>query len=350
MNVQRQIDRLIAFQAAEWYETLKNADAVQHANFTCWVSESPRHMEAFLAISSEAPVVRKVLSSGQFDLKTLLKEVSGGDKVLALRAPEKSDLPAAESSTPWRRRRILWSAAAALAAIAIAVPLQLNLSGWDRFETPVGEQRTIQLLEGSIVSLNAQSRVDVKFSDSQREIRLQHGEATFKVAHDALRPFRVHTPGAIVEAVGTQFNVYARPDGTTTVAVLEGKVNVTDTSFHLPYLRAKRPQAMAVAAGEEAQVESSGSIELHPNSNVSEAIAWQQRKLIFKRTALDEIAAEFNRYNKSVQIRLEGIEAGAFRFSGAFNADDPQSLATLLVREPDLAIENRGEEIVIRRR
>lgn len=92
MNVQRQIDRLIAYQAAEWYETLKNADAARHAEFTRWVSESPRHMEAFLAISSEAPLVRKVLSSGQFDLGSLLAEVSGSDKVLALRAPEQAEI------------------------------------------------------------------------------------------------------------------------------------------------------------------------------------------------------------------------------------------------------------------
>lgn len=62
-----------------------------------------------------------------------------------------------------------------------------------------------------------------------------------------------------------------------------------------------------------------------------------------------DMAAEFNRYNKSLQIRLEGIEPDTFRFSGAFNADDPQSLATLLMREPDLVIERRGSEIIVRR-
>jgi transmembrane sensor len=345
MNVQRQIDRLIALQAAEWYEALKDASAAQHADFTRWISESPRHMEAFLAISSEAPVVRKVLASGAFDLAGLLKEVSGSDKISPLYATE-GPVSVGVRRGVLRGKRTMWLAAAVLATAGIAVPLLLHLSGWQRFETPVGEQRTIQLAEGSVVNLNAQSRVEVKFSDSQREVRLPQGEATFKVAHDTSRPFRVRTPRAIVEAVGTQFNVYVHPDETTTVSVLEGKVRVTDLSFGLPH----RVNEVAVKAGEEAQVASSGSIDLHTNSNVSEAVAWQQRKLIFKRTSLEEIAVEFNRYNKSVQIRLEGIEAGAFRFSGAFDADDPQSLATLLVREPDLVVDRRGEEIVIRRR
>lgn len=350
MNVQRQIDRLIAYQAAEWYETLKHADAARYAEFTRWVAESPRHMDAFLAISSEAPVVRQVLSSGQFNLESLLKEVSGGERVLALRTSEHSGAPAAGQKMMRKRTKTLWLAAAVLAIIAIAIPVQLNLSAWERFETSVGEQRTIQLMEGSIVNLNAQSRMEVRFSDSQREIRLQHGEATFKVARDASRPFRVHAPRAIVEAVGTQFNVYARPDGTTTVAVLEGKVKVADVSSSSIGAGAEPSRAVPVIAGEEAQVSSLGNIELRPNSNVHEAIAWQQRKLIFKRTALSEIAEEFNRYNKFAQIRLEGTEPGTLRFSGAFDADDPHSLATLLQREPDLIVENQGGEIVIRKR
>jgi ferric-dicitrate binding protein FerR (iron transport regulator) len=72
--------------------------------------------------------------------------------------------------------------------------------------------------------------------------------------------------------------------------------------------------------------------------------------LIFKRTSLADIAVEFNRYNKVTRIRLEEIEPNALRFSGAFNADDPQSLAKALMREPDLSVERNGDEIVIRSR
>ena len=93
-----------------------------------------------------------------------------------------------------------------------------------------------------------------------------------------------------------------------------------------------------------------GHIEREAHADVAEAVAWQQRKLIFKRTSLEDMAAEFNRYNKTTRIRLEGIKPEAFRFSGAFNADDPQSLATLLTHEPDLLVERSGDEIVIHNR
>lgn len=350
MSVQRQIDHLVAYQAAEWYENLKGDNTRRNTEFVRWISESPRHMEAFLAIASEAPVVRGVLTDGQFDLQSLLKEVSGEENVHPLR-PLRSSKPSLARSSGLTRRRAMLSVAAALVAIAISIPVAVYLTTWQRFETPVGEQRTIQLREGSIVTLNAQSRMEVKIGDSQREIRLPQGEATFKVAHDASRPFRVRTPGALVEAVGTQFDVYARSDGTTTVAVIEGKVKVFDVHTRLTHLGVSGSGPVSVAAGEEAQVvQSTGRIELHPEANVAEAIAWQQRKLVFRRTSLEEIAEEFNRYNKFVQIHLEQIPPRAFRFSGAFNADDPQSLATLLMHEPDLIVQQSEGEIIIRQR
>jgi transmembrane sensor len=339
MNVQYQIERLIALQAAEWYENVKDGTGVNNAEFVHWLAESPRHVEALLSIAGEASLMRKVFESSAFDLNELLRNAR----------PEVLALPLAPQHTPpnvqrrWWRRVKLRSVAAALAVLSLAAVPLYQWSSWQRFETPVGEQRTVQLKEGSVVNLNAFSRVDVRFDDTQRDIMLPRGEATFKVAKDPSRPFRVRTPGAAIEAVGTQFNVYARPDGTTIVAVLEGKVKVTSD-------RDGSASPVPLAAGGEVRVHANGRIEQEEHADIAEAVLWQQRKLIFKRTSLEDMAAEFNRYNKTTRIRLEGIRPETFRFSGAFDADDPQSLATLLMRESDLSVERNGEEIVIRGR
>lgn len=339
MNVQHQIDRLIALQAAEWYDRINDGADLNNTDFVRWLAESPRHMKAFLSITAEAPLMRKVFESGAFDLDELMRNAR----------PEVLDLPLVPAllRTParverkWWRRVKLRSVAAALVVLSLNVVLFHQWSSWQRFETLIGEQRTVQLVEGSVINLNAVSRVDVRFNDTQRVIDLPRGEATFKVAPDPTRPFRVRTPGAAVEAVGTHFNVYGRPDGTTTVAVLEGKVKVTSE-------RDGGASPVLVGAGEEVLILANGRIEREEQADVAEAVLWQQRKLVFKRTSLEDIAAEFNRYNKTTRIRLEGIEPGAFRFSGAFNADDPQSLATLLMQEPDLSVQRSGDEIVIR--
>ncbi len=348
-SVQRQIDRLVAYQAAEWFERLKDGqggnDSARNEGFVQWVAESPRHMAAFLSVAGQAPLMRKVFDSGAFDLESLLGK--SGPAVLDLPVGPKRETRA--PALPWNRERRKgrrlksWALAATVGAVSIGAVFYYRLSSWQRFETPVGEQRALQLVEGSVVNLNAFSRMDVRFDEEHREIKLPRGEATFKVAPDPKRPFRVHTPGAVVEAVGTRFNVYARPNGTTSVAVLEGKVKVSSD-------RGGGASPVPLAAGEEAQVRINGRIEREEHMDVVEAVAWQQRKLIFKKTSLQDMAAEFNRYNKTTRIHLEGIEDGTFRFSGAFNADDPQSLATLLMHEPDLSVERSGDEIVIRGR
>jgi hypothetical protein len=57
---------------------------------------------------------------------------------------------------------------------------------------------------------------------------------------------------------------------------------------------------------------------------------------------------EFNRYNQSIRLRIEGIQPGSRHYSGHFDADDPESLGSFLSREPDLMVEKRASEIVIR--
>jgi len=74
MSVQHQIDRLIALRAAEWYENLKDGSDGRNTEFVNWLAESPRHMEAFLVVTTEAPLMRKVFESGAFDLDELLRK------------------------------------------------------------------------------------------------------------------------------------------------------------------------------------------------------------------------------------------------------------------------------------
>ncbi|MGC4029106.1 MAG: FecR domain-containing protein [Steroidobacteraceae bacterium] len=346
MSMQQQIDRLIACRAAEWYELLRNGGAhveeKVRAEFVDWICESPRHMEAFLAVAASVSFIRGALAQDRFDLQQHLQTATAD--VVTLPGTT-TGRPASPPAVRVRRFRRGWyAAAAAVGILAIGTLIWSARPTVEHFETAIGEQRTLQLAEGSIVNLNALSRITVRFDDSRRQIVLERGEATFKVMHNATRPFSVYAHGAVVEAVGTQFNVYARHDGATTVAVLEGKVRVSDEMVSMA-----RPPAepMALMAGQVASIRPDGRIERQTDMDAMEAIAWQQRILIFKRTSLEDIVTEFNRYNKSVQFELENIEPGSLRFTGIFSADDPQSLADVLMREPDLRVRRRQNAIVI---
>jgi transmembrane sensor len=81
-----------------------------------------------------------------------------------------------------------------------------------------------------------------------------------------------------------------------------------------------------------------------------ERTAWRERRLVFDDAPLEDMIYEFNRYNQSPRLRLEGVAPGNHHYNGIFDAADPDSLAELLSREPDLMIERRNGEIVIRSR
>jgi transmembrane sensor len=80
---------------------------------------------------------------------------------------------------------------------------------------------------------------------------------------------------------------------------------------------------------------------------ISKADAWRQRRLIFEGARLDEIVAEFNRYNRH-KLRVEGDALAGRRFRGVFDADDPSSLVQYLSREPGITFERDGDTLVIR--
>jgi transmembrane sensor len=143
-----------------------------------------------------------------------------------------------------------------------------------------------------------------------------------------------------VQAVGTQFNVDDRINGDTRVSVLEGKVRAVSSSG----------TQLLLSAGEEADIRLDGSIARREHQLVSNTVAWRQHRLVFDGATLEEMAAEFNRYNQSMHLRVEGLDGDRHRFDGSFEATDPQSLIEMLSKEPDLVVERREGEVVIRGR
>jgi len=356
MTVQKQIDQLLTYRASEWLEAMISRRVEEYPGFIQWVTESPRHLDEFLRLFALSQQARYAARHGHFDLQTLLQRVTP-DEVVELRSTSAEPV-----RLPGARRKAFWQwpvgLAAAIALISLAALwVQQSLSPWKTFATNVAEQRTVELADGSVVYLNAQSTLEVRLGTKARDIHLLQGDALFKVAHDTQRPFRVATRDAVVQAVGTQFNVSAREDGTR-VAVLEGKVQVSTEwdSANAPTFSsgsatpASAPVPTPLKAGEAARISPAGAIEQTSRADVSNAIAWRQRRLVFEKTPLEEVVQEFNRFHRSMRLHLEGVEAGSHHYSGTFDADDPESFAELLSRERDLTVERRDGDIIIRAR
>lgn len=127
-----------------------------------------------------------------------------------------------------RRRGRYWSLAAALSlAVVAGVSWQLLRIPVQVYETGTGERRVAVLDDGSRLSLDAASRVEVRMGRERRELRLLAGRAKFDVAKDALRPFSVAVGDKLVVATGTAFSVEVLRERMH-VILYEGRVEVLE--------------------------------------------------------------------------------------------------------------------------
>jgi transmembrane sensor len=353
----RELEALYAVQASGWVETMRHASPGDEMRFVAWLKESPRNVRDFLLMLSLDCALERVDAERLHSIEALIRKVDQRVTPLTLRP---APAAAAAAGRSRRLRRAALAAGVLVAAVgALFWYAHPGFLGFHEFETATGEQRTFELEDGSVVSLNTHSRVAVRLTAHAREVRLLRGEALFHVAHDPSRPFLVSTEDAVVQAVGTQFDVYRRDDGTV-VAVLEGRVNVTTAaaapaasgSAAAPVAGRGTPRAAAVrslGASQEAQVSHEGSVSIREVNNVSDTVAWRERRLIFRDQTLGQIVGEFNRY-RTQPIRLEGNGVSERIYTGVFDADDANSLLQVLARDPALAVEREGEATLVRLR
>jgi transmembrane sensor len=343
MKLQRQIDKLLAQRASEWHQILENADESERAQFVSWLKQSPLHVQEYLEIVYTDQVLEHVDAEAVEDVDTLIAHMS--QTVVPLTGVSAG--PASRRLGP-NRWAVGIGCAVAVALCTLLLPVVLkHFKTPPEYATALGEQRTIQLADSSIVTLNADSRIELRLDRNHRNIELKRGEALFKVAHDPARPFTVQTHTVIVQAVGTQFNVYERLNGTR-VSVLEGRVLIMPLGNG--GAAAAAPASQSLGAGQEAEVAPDGTIQRNSKADVMQTVAWRERRLIFDDAPIEDVIYEFNRYNQSPHLILEGIPPGSRHYNGIFDAADPDSLAELLSREPDLLIERRDGQIIIRKR
>jgi transmembrane sensor len=359
---------LVAERAALWCSQLPHANGSLRREFVRWLKQSPLHVREMLFANALDLELGKYDPERKIDLDALFtraannvtplvhdKRDTTGEPIAetgdapgtAANANETAAVsePAAEAKPrSWKSSSWLIGIAAAASILALALSWPGIIKGIglvEQYQTQTGEQRTIPLADGSVIHLNTQSNVRVAFSEETRDIYLDEGQATFDVAHDAARPFRVHVKHAVVQAIGTQFDVNLQTDHTD-VAVTEGLVKVTAGKVD--------GTATDVSAGKAVRIAADGSVSSPVDIKVADATAWRSRRLVFRNNTLVQIAAEFNRYNRTPKIRIEGAILQAKRYSGMFDANDPESFLQYLAADQRLAFDRSVELVVIRLR
>jgi len=330
--------------AAEWFVRLQSA-AVSvedtHA-WQGWLNESPRHAQAFARIEEVSQVLRSVPLPAAVPASRL-----AGDRYDAT-------VPLKEWKAPRAARRP-WMALALLAAVCAAMIFSAVF--WkaptpNTYGTAVGENRLLTLSDGSTISLGGDTRIAVVLSDKGRTVELLKGEALFKVAKDANRPFKVRAGDATVVAIGTAFDV-RRDSDRAIVSVTEGRVMVEPAADFLPasVLREFKPNLRAVRldAGQQTTAGSAGIAEPSQVEDPAAATAWQSGRLAFHLQPLRYVLEDVNRY-ASKPIVLEGAALGALVITGTVERENIVGWVGSLERAFDLQAVEENDRIVLRAR
>ncbi len=325
-----QIREAIAEQASEWFIENRRGqlDAETRAEFMGWLQTSPVHVEVYLRIAALAPDFGAAAKSTTTPLETLLSRAEK-DNVLSVQAPVVETPPV--SAAPRRLRA--W-ALAAMAALAFAATATIwSMRDGERFGLPktystsYGEQRAQSLPDGTVLHLNINSEVTVRFSRGERVITIDRGQAMFDVVHQDGRRFRVQAGPAGVIAVGTRFDVYRRPEAVR-ITVVEGTVAVYSGAPPRP-LAADQLASPTVLLHADNQIDVNGRVGVPRRVDARAAVAWLQRQIAFDGEPLAQVASEFNRYGR-IPLNVEGDALRALPISGAFDAYDTDSFVTFL--------------------
>jgi transmembrane sensor len=356
-------------EACEWFIECRagDLDNVARAEFDRWLRKSPEHQGAYLeiaAIWNEGPTLDP---ANRWDLdKLIAQSAEDPANIIAWeRTRSTSHTPQSITKAPQtpcrvplsaaltgRRRLFAIAASILLATVALATYI-LTSSGV--YATALGEQRSLALSDGSTVQLNSLSKIRIRYCEHERTVDLLQGQALFHVAKDTKRPFIVHIGQTRVRAVGTQFDVYRKADGTI-VTVVEGRVAILneghpsgpkhegEQGLRSPapstevadFARREGEGAIFLTGGEQITV-GPKTVRKTEHPNLAGATSWTQRQLVFEAASFAEVAEEFNRYNER-KLVIDPSALGTQHISGVFSSTDTASFIRFLRDRPGLRV------------
>jgi transmembrane sensor len=317
--------RAIRAQAAVWVTDLHGPERSPEleAGLRRWLAEDPRHRRAF-ELATEA-----WQSSGS--LPAYLDQPHPTTPLTALFSKRKT-------------RAARYSLAGAV-ALCLLLAAGFYLLTDPTLSTGYAEHKTVALADGSEVTLNANSRLIVDYTDKLRKVTLTQGEVLFNVTKHQSRPFVVVVGSRKVIALGTSFDVRREDKGkpSFTVTLIEGRVAVEPLAG---------PNIIPLAPVGAITLLTPGQ-RLHFAANAPDALdsppidkvtAWQRGQLIFEDTSIREAANEFNRYGKR-RLIIDASVSDKFRVGGVFRIGDPESFAQAMANDYPLRIIESTDEI-----
>jgi transmembrane sensor len=310
---------LAMVQAAAWVVRLGgDATGEDGVEFDVWLDAAPGNRAAY----------RQALALWcEFDARAgdVLAELSVSAHQTPSRPPAaRRTVPRAAQAGGRRRTALRWLtpiggfALAAGLALAVLPPTVLRPAATTTYATGTGQHQRVALADGSVIDLDAETRLRVTFAGSERRVALAEGQAIFDVVHDPRRPFIVQAGGRTVRDVGTQFDVRQRA-GEFTVTVARGRVEVGPDGSGQPIL---------LGPGQRLEVDRASAGQLSV-VDPAETFSWRAGRLVYRAQPLADVVADLNRQFVE-QTTISDPELGKLPITGVIVLDNPRAVMTRL--------------------
>lgn len=303
--------------AVDWLLRLEagDDDPVLRQAFETWLRANPQHTVAWQRVGS-------LLQQPIADLQRVEARSPGQLRAVtqALATPDSES----------RRKVLRGGLALVLFGVSGAAIFDRAqpLSGlWADRHTATGERKTFALADGSRLSLNARSSVDIHFSDSRRLVRLREGQVFVDVAADPRRPFVIATAQGEVQALGTQFMVRQEATG-----------SLTSVQLHSVQVTTLGGSQRRVEAGEAAWF---SDVDVRPVPlSVRSRTDWRDGRVDIRDEPLGLLIDALRPYRRGV-LRVSE-QAAKVRVYGVYPLDDPEQTLESLAQTFPLRISHYG--------
>ncbi|WP_066808929.1 FecR family protein [Sphingomonas asaccharolytica] len=324
-------------QAAAWLARMERGTSPRaQRDLDHWLAADPRHADSYRRLAAQFDGARQLRVSRRFvdrpPPRRRSPAVMAAAACLLAAILLLAFLFGHRATLPARREP------GAVASVAAGQPPAVL-----RVEAPAAAIRSVGLADGSVVTLDAGSAVEVTLTGDARRLVLTRGRARFSVAHDG-RLFTVAAGGGETIARGTVFDVALAPDGRVGVALWRG---VVDVSPSVADGAAVRPPARRLVAGEALGYQG-GQLLGTATRPAPAGAAWADGAGEFDNVSLGFVVERANR-GAAVPIRLGDLALAALRVSGRFDTRDGDRLAHDLARLFDLRAERGPDAIVLTR-
>lgn len=278
-------------EALDWFVRLQAAtnDPPTRRDFRAWSESDPRRAAAFAEVAA-------MWGEPEF-----------------LQATENIANVTRPGTRPRKRGRKVTMVATAVLLLWGASQAS-NIMLWARadYMTATGEQRMVDLPDGSHMVLNTASAVTLDFTDSRRGVHVLEGQVFFNVAHDASRPFVVDGNYSRVSVTGTAFDVHLEGN-LDDIALARGQVAVS---------RQMHPSERTnLNPGEAVNVGATAMASVRP-IDMATAFAWVEGRITFNEQPFGDVLKQLQRYYDGRVVVWNGA-LEATTVSGSYKLGDP---------------------------